>query len=212
MDDKSKSKRIFIVRHGETDYNRQGMVQGRGIDAPLNALGLNQAKAFYESYKQVHFDHVYVSDLRRTYQSIEGFIEDGVPFTRLGGLDEISWGSQEGVSFSESSMTVYESTVAAWKAGNLDKSVGGGESPIQVMQRQKNAMSHILSKKDEEQILICMHGRAIRILICWLLGHDLRLMDEFPHHNLGLYQMFFSGTIFQLEKVNETNHLKLLEL
>ncbi len=212
MDDKSKSKRIFIVRHGETNYNQQGMVQGRGIDAPLNDLGLKQAKAFYTCFKNTSFDHVYVSELQRTFQSVEGFINDGLPHTKLSGLDEISWGSQEGVKFSESTMTAYQATVAEWKSGNLNQSVGGGESPLQVMERQKKAMNHILSQGDEKQILICMHGRAIRILICWLLGHDLSLMDEFPHNNLGLYQLFYTGSMFQLEKVNETNHLKLAEL
>lgn len=212
MDDKSKSKRIFIVRHGETEYNRQGMVQGRGVDAPLNALGLRQAKAFYEGHKHERFDHIYVSTLQRTYQSVESFIKRALPYTKLSGLDEISWGSQEGVKFSENTMTLYQATVDEWKSGNLNESVGGGESPIQVMERQKNAMEHILSQQNEKQILICMHGRAIRILICWLLGHNLSLMDEFPHRNLGLYQLFYTGSIFQLEKVNETNHLKLAEL
>ncbi|MDW3191406.1 MAG: histidine phosphatase family protein [Cytophagales bacterium] len=211
MDDTSKSKRIFIVRHGETDYNRQGMVQGRGIDAPLNAFGLSQAKSFYSHYKHEHFDHVYVSELQRTYQSVEGFINDGLPYTRLAGLDEISWGSQEGVKFSESTLTDYQATVEQWKQGELDVAVGGGESPNQVMQRQKIAIKHILSNHQEKQILICMHGRAIRILVSWLLGHDLSLMDQFPHHNLGLYQLFYTGNMFQIEKVNETNHLQLVK-
>ena len=211
MDDPSKSKRIFIVRHGETEYNRQGLVQGRGIDAPLNAMGLKQAKAFYDRYRDTRFDHIYISELQRTYQSVAGFIQAGLPFTKLGGLDEISWGSQEGVKFSESTMTAYQETVAQWKAGNLDESVGGGESPIQVMERQKPVINLILARTDEKQVLICMHGRAIRILVCWLLGYELSLMDEFPHHNLGLYQLFYTGSMFQLEKVNETNHLKLAE-
>lgn len=211
MDDASKSKRIFIVRHGETDYNRQGMVQGRGIDAPLNAVGYSQAEAFYMHYKQIHFDHVYVSSLQRTYQSVEGFIKAGLPYTKLEGLDEISWGSQEGVKFSESTLTDYQATVERWKQGELDVAVGGGESPNQVMARQKIAINHILSNHQEKQILICMHGRAIRILVSWLLGHDLSLMDQFPHHNLGLYQLFYTGNMFQLEKVNETNHLQLVK-
>lgn len=211
MDGTSKSKRIFIVRHGETDYNRQGMVQGRGIDAPLNDLGKRQAQAFFEHYRKERFDHVYVSALQRTYQSVEQFISGGIPFTRLSGLDEISWGSQEGVKFSEHAMNDYQSTVAQWKDGNLDRSVGGGESPNQVMERQQIAMEHIM-QQEEGQILICMHGRAIRILISWLLGYSLCFMDEFPHHNLGLYQIFYTGSVYHLEKVNDTNHLQGLAL
>ena len=43
-------KDIYLIRHGETDYNRLGVVQGSGIDADLNELGQRQAKAFFDHY------------------------------------------------------------------------------------------------------------------------------------------------------------------
>ena len=54
-------KEIYIVRHGQTDLNAQGIVQGKGVDAPLNELGQKQANAFYEAYKHVPFDALYSS-------------------------------------------------------------------------------------------------------------------------------------------------------
>lgn len=208
MDDSSNSKTIYIVRHGETDFNKQGLVQGRGINASLNDLGRQQAAAFYNFYKDIHFDKVYVSSLNRTKESVMSFIDKDIPYEALSGLDEISWGSQEGVKFSEESKDFYFDTIKEWKNGNLDANVAGGESPKMVASRQKEAMEHILKQEEEKQILICMHGRAMRILMCWLLKYDLKQMDEFPHSNLGLYQLFFSGTMFRLDRINSTTHLK----
>ena len=68
-----------MIRHGETEYNRQGIVQGSGIDADLNETGRNQAEAFYQKYKDIPFDKVYTSALVRTHQTVEKFIEAGIP-------------------------------------------------------------------------------------------------------------------------------------
>ncbi len=201
------TKKIFIVRHGQTDYNKKGMVQGSGIDAPINETGKEQASKFYEAYKETPFDRIYVSELQRTYQSVAQFIEDGIPYTKLGGLNEISWGSQEGKAFSEESSLLYHDTVKAWNSGQLDQNVGGGESPLDVKKRQKEAINHILSKTDEELVLICMHGRAMRILLAWVLGYDLRFMDHFEHQNLGLYELTYTGSFFRIDTFNDTRHL-----
>lgn len=57
-------KDIYLIRHGETAYNRLGMVQGSGIDSDLNALGQQQAQSFFEYYKDLNFDKIYTSKLR----------------------------------------------------------------------------------------------------------------------------------------------------
>jgi probable phosphoglycerate mutase len=45
------TREFFIIRHGETDFNLQGIVQGRGVDPSLNETGRRQANQFYEYYK-----------------------------------------------------------------------------------------------------------------------------------------------------------------
>ena len=61
--------KIYMIRHGETDFNRTGIVQGSGVDSDLNQLGREQAQAFYEKYKDVRFDALYVSCLLYTSPS-----------------------------------------------------------------------------------------------------------------------------------------------
>src|SRR4051812_42108163 len=89
-------KTIYIVRHGQTDLNKQGIVQGRGRDTNLNEEGRSQAQQFYKAYQHVAFDKIYISELKRTQQSIQPFIDKGIPYEKLSGLDELAWGILEG--------------------------------------------------------------------------------------------------------------------
>lgn len=187
------------------------MVQGSGIDAPLNPTGYRQAQAFYNAYKDFPFEIAYVSTLMRTHQSIEPFTADGLPTIVSPGLDEINWGNKEGSSFSLESHNEYQRITEAWTKGQLDEAITAGESPNQVMARQKVAMKDILST-DQKTILVCMHGRAMRILICWLLGYSLSKMDMFEHTNLGLYRLTYTGSMFALDWANETTHLESIQV
>lgn len=202
-----KTKNLFIVRHGETDYNKNKMVQGSGIDAALNATGIRQADRFYEAYRTYPFDKVYISSLIRTKQSVARFIEAGTPFDTLSGLNEISWGNQEGKPFDEVSHQNYMSVTAAWGRGELDHRIGGGETPVDVMKRQKEAFRHIMAQEHEREVLICMHGRAMRVLLCWMLNYPLNNMDYFAHDNLHFYQLSYTGSFFSVKLFNEGHHL-----
>jgi probable phosphoglycerate mutase len=207
-----KTKEIFIIRHGQTDYNKMGKVQGRGIDAPLNDLGRTQARAFYEFYKNEGFQKVYTSTLRRTIESVEGFLNSGLPHRELAGLDEIDWGNKEGKSFNELDHNEYLTMTQSWQEGNLDHRIDSGESPLDVEKRQKKAWREILSEEKESKILVCMHGRAMRILLSHLLNYPLQYMDMFLHENLCLYKLNFTGTIYHVELYNDTSHLEELPL
>ncbi|MFW6226294.1 MAG: histidine phosphatase family protein, partial [bacterium] len=151
-------KTIYLIRHGQTDYNKKGIVQGSGIDASLNDLGRQQAEAFYDAYRNMPFDKIYISALKRTKESVTQFIADGIPFEAMAGLNEISWGNSEGTEFTSENNTLYQKLVNDWLAGNTHLAVEGGESPEDVMTRQKEAMEYILQQPNEKNILICMHG------------------------------------------------------
>lgn len=203
-----KSKNIYIIRHGQTDYNLRRMVQGRGIDSSLNDTGRRQARQFYEAYKSVPFDKVYTSMLRRTKESVQGFLDLGVPTEALSGFDEISWGEHEGLTYDSDRHKEYLMGLDEWSAGNLDHAVADGESPNEVAIRQREAIEYIMTKKDEQTILICSHGRAMRILISWMAGQTLIEAETYEHSNLCLYQMKYSSPPARLIRVNDIKHLE----
>jgi broad specificity phosphatase PhoE len=202
-------KRIYIIRHGETDFNRRGVVQGSGVDADLNDLGRAQAEAFFQAYQSVPFDTIYISTLKRTQQTVQSFIDLGLPHERHAGLNEISWGVMEGKIPGTIDNAYYRDLTEAWSSGDTTRSAEGGESPEEVRDRQKPVIDLILSRPDETTILVAMHGRAMRILLTWLLNKPLADMDQFEHSNLCLYQLDYNYETqqFTVELANDTAHL-----
>ncbi len=90
-------KEIFIVRHGQTDLNAMGIVQGKGVNHSLNDLGRSQAQAFYQAYKHLNPDVMYSSTLKRAQETLTPFHPHNIPHIIDEDLDEISWGKAEGV-------------------------------------------------------------------------------------------------------------------
>lgn len=205
------AKNLYIIRHGQTDLNSKGIVQGRGIDSPLNEVGIQQAQAFFNAYKEVPFDRIYISRLQRTFQTVQPFVESGVPFEIHPGLDEIGWGIYEGREQSPEIMVGFQDLIAQWSQGSLDCCVEGGESPNELMIRQKQAIDHIMSREDEQNVLICMHGRAMRILLAWLTGLDPCQMDQFPHTNTALYKIQHNGSAFDIVDRYNIQHLETIQ-
>ncbi len=186
-------------------------MQGSGIDSSLNDAGREQATAFFNMYKHIPFDKVYTSALKRTQESVEKFIKLGIPTEALAGINEISWGKKEGEAITPEEDTYYHYMLDQWQQGNTSLRIEGGESPDEVVKRMKPAVDHILSQKNESTILICMHGRAIRILLCHLLNYPLKSMDMFEHENACLYILNYTGTMFNVELHNNVAHLDILK-
>ncbi|MFY0627395.1 MAG: histidine phosphatase family protein [Reichenbachiella sp.] len=203
-----KTKNIYIIRHGQTDFNKKNMVQGRGVDSSLNELGRFQAAQFHAVYKKIKFDKIYTSTLKRTIESVALFLADGIASEPLPGLDEISWGSHEGQPYDQLRHGKYLDGLEQWKKGNIDYRVGGGETPLEVAERQKQAIEYLLSKPEEETILIAMHGRAMRIMLCWMENRPLKEADRYEHSNLCLYHLTHDGRQFEIIKANESSHIQ----
>jgi probable phosphoglycerate mutase len=202
------NKTLYIVRHGQTDLNKRGVIQGRGMDTDLNDEGRKQAQQFFNAYQSVPFDKIYISKLKRTQQSIQPFIDLGIPFEKLAGLDELGWGIHEGQPSTPENKVEFMQIMRNWMDGNLDAKFEGGESPNEVKARQLEALKVIMSHPEEQTVLICMHGRALRLLLCLLTEKPLTEMDTFPHQNLVLYKVFYDGEKYTITDFNDANHLK----
>jgi len=201
-------KMLYLIRHGETDFNRRGIVQGRGMDTDLNATGRNQAMAFYQAYKHILFEKAFISALIRTEQTIQPFISAGLPYQKMAGLDEFNWGKFEGRSFGEFHHD-YRRLVQSWSDGDYNARPPEGESPLEVAERQKMVLELIRADK-ASSLLVCMHGRAMRLFLCQLLQRPFSEMDHFEHSNLSLYQLSYTAGHWALLKANDTTHLSLL--
>ena len=204
----STKKTIYIIRHGQTDYNKKGIIQGSGVDSDLNLTGRKQALQFYEAYKHMSFQKIYTSELKRTVQSVAPFLEDGHRHEVMPELNEINWGIFEGLEATPDYHQIYLNMVQNWREGRLDQAVEGGETPLQMWERQMKAKAKLLERQMEDQVLICMHGRAMRSFLCLLTQQHLSEMDQFEHTNLCLYVLKQNGNYFDIVEANNTRHLE----
>lgn len=205
------SKKIYLIRHGQTDYNLNKIVQGSGVNSSLNDTGRLQAEAFYQHYKDVEFDNIYTSTLARTIETVQPFLNAGYDHQPFDGLKEISWGAKEGIKIDDGEETYYNHVIDSWRKGDLKQRMSNGESPEEVAFRLRSTIGPILDNEEEETILICMHGRAMRILLCILLNYPISCMDFFPHNNTSLYKLIHTGNLNRIKLFNNLNHLQPLE-
>lgn len=202
--------KIYLIRHGETDFNRRGIVQGGGVDSDLNDLGRQQAGAFFEYYRETEFDAVYVSPLKRTHQTVQPWVDAFGFVPRVEpGLTELSWGVLEGKIPTESEKQAFHRLKEDWQDGKLDLAVEAGESPNQCWARLVGVLDKLKSQHRDGRILVCSHGRTSRVLLSQLAGQGLHEMERFDHSNTGLniFRLDERGQ-FVTELVNCTKHLE----
>lgn len=205
-------KTLYIIRHGETDLNKRGVVQGRGMDTDLNDRGRAQAEAFFQAYKDVPFDKLYTSTLKRTHQTVHKFIDINIPWTQYPGLDELGWGIHEGMESNDHIRNEFVTILNRWSSGELHHKFERGESPLEVKERQLTVLEKLIEENDDRNILICMHGRAMRLFLCLLTDKPLSEMDSFPHSNTTLYRVEYDGKSFHIADFDNTDHLKSLQI
>ena len=201
-----KTKTIYIIRHGETDFNKLGIVQGSGVDMPLNEVGKQQAKKFYDFYKSINFKMIYTSALIRTKQSVLPFIEEGRPCMSNAALNEISWGVFEGKPKNPEERAMYWDVVNAWKKGVYSAKIMHGESAIELQNRQIPFINYLKNQIHEDCILICMHGRAMKSFLCTLMNEPLSEMEKYEHSNLCLYMLELDKNKTQIKLFKDISH------
>ncbi|XP_071771040.2 putative fructose-2,6-bisphosphatase TIGAR A [Centroberyx gerrardi] len=137
---------LTIVRHGETQYNKDGLLQGQAMDTSLSEIGLRQAEAAGQYLKDVKFSNVFVSDMLRARQTVETIMKhnsscSGLEMVCDPLLKERSFGIAEG-------RPVQDMRDMAKAAGQScpDFTPPGGETQEQVKERVKEFLELMLQR------------------------------------------------------------------
>ncbi|OAN63987.1 hypothetical protein A8B79_14465 [Balneola sp. EhC07] len=202
-------KQLYIIRHGETRFNRSHLMQGRGINASLNDTGRKQADAISIYLKDKPVSKIVTSSLKRAKESAE-------PLCRLFNLkpeaytelDEMDFGDLEGKSFDEVKSDLVH-LHESWSSGKLEIGPKNGETPIQVYKRANLKVEEILKLSDDECIVFMLHGRLIRILLSEWLGLGLKNMHQIEHQNGAINTLTWTESGFEAVDLNVTSHLLL---
>lgn len=202
-------KQIFVIRHGETDNNKAGIIQGRSIDASINQLGKQQAQSICEALKPFEIHKIVASGLRRTHETAQPLAENrNLPIEKYPELEEIDFGILEGKSFKEFEDKIME-VHDEWQSGKVDYAPENGESPRQVFDRANRKVEKVLNSlnTEEQGIVFMIHGRLIRILLSEWLGYGLKNMHEIEHQNGAINHLIWENGEFRALELNITEHL-----
>ncbi len=204
------TKTIYFIRHGQTEYNKLGIVQGSGVDSELNETGRKQAQAFFDYYQDVDFQLIIASGLQRTHQTVKPFLDHtSIPFETTPLINEINWGIHEGQKYEPWMKVNYDTLIQQWAIGNFDASLENGESARSLSGRLQTFLNDIV-QRPEDKILVCTHGRTLRCMMCLVTKQHLREMENFNHHNTGLYKTIWKDGEFEVELKNDISHLELV--
>jgi broad specificity phosphatase PhoE len=198
---------IYLIRHGETEYNRLDRIQGRGIDAPLNEAGERQAREVGAWLNTANVDVAVSSSLLRARQTAA--IAMGMALNEIeaiADLDELSYGAMEGIPVNEQSGALAD-LYDAWARGELQIPPPDGETPIQVFERASGAVHRLIDAYPGKTLAVFTHGRTLRILVSGLIGLGLRNMRDIPHQNGCIYKLRHDGDRIHLDIKNHIDHL-----
>jgi broad specificity phosphatase PhoE len=150
--------KIYIARHGETDWNARAKLQGQTAHVPLNDKGKEQALALLEKCREIGFNEIHASDLARAKETAEILNDDlglGITFDKR--LREVSFGDWEGRIFHDISKD-------EWARFNENPKAFNAETHEEVSDRMKSFLDEI-RKKAKGNVLVVSHGGALKVAI-----------------------------------------------
>jgi broad specificity phosphatase PhoE len=163
--------RLLLVRHGETDWNREGRFQGQ-IDIPLNDNGLAQAEAARRFLAEVPIQRAWSSVMARPRRTAEVILEShpGIELALTEGLMEIGHGLWEGRLEREIAED-WPELLADWKVAPHTVQMPEGENVQDVWERSLASWEAIArSLRDAETALVVAHDAVNKTILCALLG------------------------------------------
>jgi probable phosphoglycerate mutase len=168
---------LYLVRHGQTDFSRENRFCG-SIDPPLNDIGLEMADAFGEHYAAENWEAIYASPSLRARQTAEALSRRiGKELKIEEGLREIGYGEWESLRH-EDVQKQWPEAYAYWSADVASRGTPGGETAFHVAARAAPVLERIRRYHSDGKVLIVSHKATIRILVCALLGMDVRLFRD----------------------------------
>jgi probable phosphoglycerate mutase len=199
--------RIFLVRHGETDWNAAGRIQGQS-DTPLNAVGRLQAERVARRLSCEAIHALYSSDLVRARDtaSIIGQVL-GLPVWTSAQLRERRYGGWEGLTWEEIQRRFPEQ-VAERRARPMDFAPPGGESARQLLSRARDAIQAIARRHAGENVAVVTHGGFCYVLLHHILGDVNGDRGAFTFGNASLHTLEVAGDRWSVIVLNDTAHLQ----
>lgn len=182
---KEKAPRLYLVRHGESEWNTQRRVQDNHSGNGLSEVGVKQAERLGLRLRDLEFDRVYCSDVQRAVETAEialGGVDD-VEFMNT--LREISFGGWEGKHVQQI-VEEYPGMMEKWFNQPTSVSIDGGEDMVDFRERVVETFDEITDRIDSGNVLVITHGGVICSYLTYILGMDIDDLWSFSLPNASL--------------------------
>ncbi|MGC8612433.1 MAG: histidine phosphatase family protein [Athalassotoga sp.] len=192
-------RRFYLLRHGQTDSNLSGIIQGQSIDVPLNEEGIEQSQKIAELLKG-HVSRIVSSDLLRAYQTariIGDILEVEIETDKR--LREMNYGSWEG-NFLDELMKTPEGRV--WIENPSKWRIENSESVLDVQNRIIQAIKEYVQRYDN--LLFVSHGVTISAFLLYVKNLPLDNVKEYIPRNTQIYEFKFEDGRFEELKIEGT--------
>lgn len=201
--------RIILIRHGETNWNLQGRYQGQE-DTRLSERGFWQAQQLAQALKDVHIDAAVSSPLKRSFLTCKACADlHKLTVQTDARLTEINHGAWEGELACDIEAR-YGKEFKLWHTKPHLVQMPGGENLEDVRRRTREAFDEYAVKYDGQTVLAAAHDAVNKAIICDILGLG---MDSFWHikqDNACINVLEYTGGVWRLVLLNNTNHLGYL--
>ena len=196
--------RLYLVRHGRTEYNLNHLAQGH-IDVPLDEVGIGQAIKVSEFFVRNPVQRMLSSDSQRASETARlASVALGIPLETSTLLRERSLGELEGAPLT----TLVKAWDAACAEGQSRFKVKpcGAESAYEVMERIDSITAEL--HLDTRSTAIFTHGMTKEVILCRLLGAPVEVSRSFRFDNAAITELRWAQDVWVLEKFNNTDHLR----
>jgi probable phosphoglycerate mutase len=203
---------IYLVRHGRTDWNEKGIVQGQH-ESKLTETGVKQAKLLGKRLKDIKFDAVYSSPISRALETTKNILGESnfnqQKIVLRDELKEMGFGSAEGLTVNE----IKEKYSKEWddhynNPQNYDPIVYKGETFQELLKRCKDFLDDITKKHKNERILVVSHEVTIQAFINIIKEYELKDFwkgDQIENTSLSIFKY---DKTFEIELLSDISHLK----
>jgi broad specificity phosphatase PhoE len=191
---------LWLVRHGQTDWNLAGRWQGQSPAAPgLNDNGRAQAIALRKQLEGWQISTVYSSDLLRARQTAEMLADPlGLPVNLDPRLREMDLGTWEGLLSCEISAR-FPQLLLERDCNPIHTSAPRGETPACVAERVASVLDDIVKRRCGEQVLIVAHGLSLAAILCLALGISIEQIYEHIPGNASLLHVEWEARAHAVE-------------
>jgi broad specificity phosphatase PhoE len=199
--------RVYLVRHGTTDWNKEEIFRGR-LDCKLNETGQAEARALAEYFRDIPLQAIYSSPLSRAMETAQAVAEakalQVVPHPEF---IDVDFGEWQGLPLKEV-REKYSELYRLWRERPEAIHFPGGENLARVRARAWEGLQKVVRENPDKTALILSHRVVTKVLICTVLGLDDSHFWHIKQDTTAVNCIEYNRGFFVTSLINDTCHLK----